>query len=62
MAKTAGEKTKTEDNGPSKHLCKLFRKRKIKKIAELAKGANYVCRKCGRAAADRDNLCKPRKI
>ena len=43
-------------------LCKLVDKGKMNKVAKLAKGANYICGKCGRAAADEANLCKPVKI
>ena len=45
-----------------KRLCKLASSGKIDKIAKLAKGANYICTKCGRAAAKAENLCKPQKI
>lgn len=45
----------------SKKMCKLAKKGDLKKTAELAKGAKYVCAKCLRAAKDPDNLCKPEK-
>ncbi|MBF0217364.1 MAG: hypothetical protein HQL30_10275 [Candidatus Omnitrophica bacterium] len=50
----------------SKTLCEIAKKTNIKKkienYAELVKDPGYVCVKCGRAAADKGNLCKPVKI
>jgi len=43
-------------------MCKLADKGKIKKAAELAKGAKFICTKCARAAASEENLCKPKKL
>ena len=43
-------------------MCKLAEKGNLKKAARLAKGARYICRKCARAAADPDALCKPEKL
>ncbi len=34
----------------------------LDKIKSLTKNAAYVCRACGRAAADAVNLCQPEKI
>jgi hypothetical protein len=34
----------------------------LEKIKSLVKGAAYVCKSCGRAAADAKNLCQPVKI
>jgi hypothetical protein len=31
-------------------------------VADLSKGARYVCYICGRAAAAPDNLCEPLEI
>ena len=50
---------KKDDGRCDKLLCKLAKKGRIKKIGELAKGARFVCAKCGRAAARAGNLCKP---
>jgi len=44
------------------HMCELVAKRKMDKVAELSKGAKYVCHICGRAAADAANLCEPVEI
>ena len=43
----------------NKHLCDLVAKRQMNKVADLSKGANYVCHICGRAAAKASNLCEP---
>ncbi len=43
-------------------MCKLAEKVKIKKAAELAKGAKFICGKCLRATSDEKALCKPKKL
>ena len=48
--------------GHSKHLCDLSAKRQMDKVAQLSKGAKYVCHICGRAAAKAANLCEPVEI
>jgi len=45
-----------------KRLCKLVDKGKMDEAAKLTKGAKYFCNKCGRAAADSANLCKPSRL
>lgn len=45
--------------GHANHLCELVAKRQMAKVGSLAKGAQYVCHICGRAAADAANLCEP---
>ena len=52
----------TKHTGHSKHLCSLVSRREMDTVATLAKGANYVCHICGRAAAKPDNLCEPVEI
>ena len=46
-----------------KHLCLLknigFVKRNLEEYKALVRDPEYVCRKCGRAAARKKNLCKP---
>jgi len=49
-------------SGHAAHLCDLTAKRKMDKVAELSKGAKYVCHICGRAAAKAKNVCEPVKI
>jgi len=48
--------------GHANHLCDLVAKRKMDKVAQLSKGAKYVCHICGRAAARKTNLCEPVQI
>lgn len=48
--------------GHVSHLCELVAKRKMDKVAELSRGAKYVCNICGRAAAQATNLCEPVEI
>ena len=46
-------------------MCKLAEKgmpkKKFAKYSEIVGGAEYICKKCGRAAASKSNLCKPEK-
>jgi hypothetical protein len=48
--------------GHNQHLCDLVAKRKMDRVAELSKGAKYVCHICGRAAAKAGNVCEPVEI
>lgn len=48
--------------GHSQHLCDLVANRKMDRVAQLAKGAKYVCHICGRAAAKAANLCEAVEI
>ena len=47
-------------------LCKLATKETLENdldgYAKLVKGAKFVCAKCGRAAAKKKHLCKPKKV
>lgn len=45
--------------GHSMHMCELASKKRMDKMADLAKGAKYLCHFCGRAAAKAENLCEP---
>ena len=60
MSKSKNEKMEI------KTLCGLvkkgYHKDHPKKYKSLLKNSNYMCRKCGRAAADKKNLCKPEEI
>ena len=63
MAKDTAKKDKDIDDKLAKaHLCSLVSKGEMKAVAQLAKGAKFICTKCGRAAAKADNLCKPEKL
>ena len=48
------------------HLCYLqnigYVKTNLGEFKKLVKDAEYVCRSCGRAAADDNNLCNPSKL
>lgn len=49
-----------------KKLCTLVKnglqKDCPKDYEELVRDAKFVCKKCGRAAAKRKHLCKPKKL
>lgn len=47
-----------------KTLCKLSKdmEKDFDSYAELVKGAKFVCAKCGRSAAAKKNVCKPKKM
>ena len=48
--------------GHAQHLCDLVAKRKMDRVAQLSKGAKYLCHICGRAAAKAANVCEPVEI
>jgi hypothetical protein len=48
--------------GHSQHMCSLVADRKMDRLAELAKGAKYICHICGRASAKPRNVCEPVQI
>ena len=49
-----------------KHLCYLanigFPQNNTEGYKELVKNAKFMCKACGRVAADEKNLCKPVKL
>jgi len=50
----------TEDHkGHADHLCQMVTSRRMAEVARLAKGAEYICNICGRAAAKPTSLCEP---
>jgi hypothetical protein len=51
--------TSKECLGHDKHLCELSKAGDFDLIKELARGAQFVCTKCGRAAREERNLCAP---
>ena len=59
---TKDHKKDGDDKLAKAHLCSLAEKGEMKAVAQLAKGAKFLCEKCGRAAAKADNLCKPVKL
>jgi len=46
----------------AKKLCRPAKKEKFDEIGRPARNARFVCGKCGRAAEQKENLCKPREI
>ncbi len=49
--------------GHENHLCQLVEKKTdLNKMKELVKGAQYICKNCGRAAANEANVCAPEKL
>ena len=57
------DKEKMPHPGHDKHLCYLnnlgFQKSNTEDYKNLVKEPQYMCENCGRAAADKNNLCKP---
>ncbi len=51
--------------GDRKTLCSWKRgkyEEKLDKLSALVRNPRYVCVRCGRAAADKDQLCKPARL
>ncbi len=50
--------------GHENHLCKLVigDQADIESIKPLVRNAKYVCKTCGRAAANSENLCNPTQL
>ena len=48
------------------HLCYLanvgYHAQNTDEYKELVRQANYLCKNCGRVAADKENLCNPVKL
>ena len=44
------------------HLCKLVKRDDMEQVKKLVKDAAFFCKKCGRAAREKDNLCDPSRI
>jgi len=44
------------------HLCKLVKRDDLEQVRKLVKDAVFFCKKCGRAAREKDNLCDPSRI
>lgn len=58
--------TKMPHPGHDKHLCFLhnigFIQQSPDEYKELVRNAKYICQQCGRAAAKKENLCKPQEL
>lgn len=52
--------------GHAKHLCHLinveYNRSNARDYKKLVKNARYVCKRCGRAAVRKMNLCKPVRL
>ena len=51
-----------EDCHDDGHLCKIAGKKDLELVKKLVKDPGYICRKCGRATHNAENLCKPEEI
>ena len=47
---------------PKKHLCRVAKQGDIDTLRELARGAAFICAKCGRSARSAKSLCRPVEI
>lgn len=60
------EKPTMPHPGHEKHLCYLtnlnFHQSNWAEYKHMVENAKYVCKLCGRSAAEKDRLCKPAKI
>ena len=46
--------------GHSKHLCDMVKRGvDLELFKDLVRNPKFICKKCGRAAANDDNLCEP---
>jgi hypothetical protein len=61
-----GFKPKMPHDGHEMHLCYLanlgYQAQDTEDYRKLVRGAKYVCKSCGRAAAEKINLCQPTKL
>jgi len=59
-------KLKMPHPGHRKHLCYLtnigYQFSNPKEYRALIRNGKFVCRVCGRVAAEQENLCKPAKL
>jgi hypothetical protein len=59
-------KVELPHDGHDKHLCYLnnlgFQISNAKEYKELVKDGRFMCKVCGRVAANERNLCKPVKL
>jgi hypothetical protein len=46
--------------GHDKHICQM--KDDLEKVKKLVKEPAYVCKNCGRAAKNEENLCSPTRL
>jgi hypothetical protein len=46
--------------GHEKHICQM--KEDLEAIRKLVREPEYICKNCGRAAREKENLCNPTKL
>jgi hypothetical protein len=51
-----------EDCSNKDHLCRIAKREDMELLRQLVRDARFSCHKCGRAAHDEKNLCKPAKL
>lgn len=59
-------KHKMPHDGHEMHLCYLanlgYQLQDTEDYKKLVRGAQYICDGCGRVAAEKINLCRPKKL
>jgi len=51
-----------EKTGRKTPMCKIGKSGDLERIKKRVRGAKFICTKCGRAARDREYLCKPEDL
>jgi hypothetical protein len=61
-----GLKPKMPHDGHEMHLCYLanlgYQTQDTEDYKKLVRNAKYICKSCGRAAAEEINLCRPAEL
>ena len=52
----------SKDKDKTKRLCRLFEKKGAEGLRGLVQDPRFICRRCGRAAREEENLCKPEDL
>lgn len=60
--KRAGDCPGGKKCGKSRHLCRVAKKGDLDRVRQLVADAAYICRRCGRVARDKANLCRPEEL
>ena len=50
--------------GHKNHLCEIAEEGRValSDVKEMVRNPKFICRKCGRVAANEENLCEPVKL
>jgi len=51
-----------DDCNSNDHLCRIAKREDMELLRQLVREVRFSCRKCGRAAHNEENLCKPVKL